>query len=38
MAAKVKSVEGADKTPAQINKWIGSIKELHTQKPAPSVR
>lgn len=33
----VRSIEGADKNPKQISKWISSIEEAHRMKPSPTV-
>ena len=34
----VRSIEGADRNPAKIEKWIQDIADLHRSKPPPQVR
>ncbi|KXJ20370.1 intraflagellar transport protein 46 homolog [Exaiptasia diaphana] len=36
-AMTVRSIEDVDKNPKAIDTWIDSIRELHLQKPAPTV-
>jgi intraflagellar transport protein 46 len=33
----VDSIEGADKKPKEISRWINSMHELHKSRPAPTV-
>lgn len=33
----VDSIEGADKKPKEISRWINSMQELHKSRPAPTV-
>lgn len=33
----VRSIEGADRNPAKIDKWIQDIADLHRSKPPPQV-
>ena len=34
----VRSIEGADRNPAKIDKWIQDIADLHRSKPPPQVQ
>jgi intraflagellar transport protein 46 len=33
----VQSIDAADKNPKEITRWIGSVSDLHSSRPLPTV-